>query len=278
MFRFLLIIITILSISTARAYAEETHEHWVAYYGDKLPAEKFLGFDVIVFDSDSHPPLAPLQSSPRILLGYLSIGEAESYRSYYRILRQKKLLMAKNPLWKGHRIIDIRKPEWATYINNVLIPAILAQGFNGVMLDTLDSPISLENRYPKRYPGMKTAALNLIKSIRARYPTIHIMVNRAFPILPQVSDQIDMVMAETICTDWQPGKKKPVILPVKDYNDSVILLKNLQKKSPSLKVYTLDYWPPADKKGIKHIYDMQRQSGFIPYVSTLNLQTVYPEP
>lgn len=208
----------------------------------------------------------------------MSLGEAENYRKYYHILEQKNLLLDKNPLWKGHSIIDIRKPEWTAYVNDVLIPATLAQGFDGIMIDTLDSVIDLENTNPKKYPDMKQAAINLVKAIRIRYPAIKIMVNRGFAVLPVIAGNIDMVMAESIYSDWQPGKKKPVILSLKDYNDYINILKNAQKQTPLLKIYTIDYWPPADKKAIKRIYMVQRQSGFIPYVSTLNLQSVYPEP
>src|SRR5579872_4599043 len=186
-------------------------ERWVVYYANALPPNAFKPFDVIVFDSDSHPPLAALKEQHKLLLGYISLGEAEDYRDYYKDIESQHLLLEANPAWKGHRIIDVRKPEWTAYAINVLVPKVLAQGFDGIMIDTMDSVTHLEDEDPKQYAGMKQAAAQLIKAIRAHYPYIKIMVNRGFDLLPYVGEDIDMVMAESTYSLWSPGKTPSLV-------------------------------------------------------------------
>lgn len=41
---------------------------------------------------------------------------------------------------------------------------------------------------------------------------------------------------------------------------------------------TLDYWNPADTAGLRRIYRAQRANGFLPYVATVELDRLVPEP
>jgi hypothetical protein len=52
----------------------------------------------------------------------------------------------------------------------------------------------------------------------------------------------------------------------------------LKKRFPKLQIMSLDYWDPADTKGVATIYSTQRANGFIPYVSTIELNRVVEEP
>jgi len=272
MIKLLLILIVLLFPAASYAAAER----WVVYYGNQLPPSAFSSYDVIVFDSDNHPDLAPLKD--KTVLGYLSLGEAESYRNYYNDLKKQKLLLTDNKAWKNHAVIDIRKPEWKAYVLDILIPATLKQGFDGVMLDTIDSPLALEHDNAKKYAGMREAAADLIGSIRVRYPTMKIMLNRGFEVLPQVAEEIDMVMAETVYTDWQPGKK-PVIQSKEQVDAYVATLAEVKRIAPAVKIYSIDYWPAKDTTQVADIYAFQRQAGFVPYVApSLDLQSIGSEP
>lgn len=264
-----LILLLLLSFFCAPALAEAT-ERWTVYYSDKLPTETFSSFDTIVFDSDSHPPLAPLKAQGKTLLGYISLGEAEKYRSYFTKIKEKGLLYKANKAWKDHIIIDVRKVEWAQMVLDELIPNILAQGFDGIMIDTIDSVT--------QYDDMQQSAVALIKAIRARYPHIKIMLNRGFEILPLVAKDIDMVMAESTYTDWKFDKKKAVLLSESLQQDYLRILQDAQLASPTLKIYTIDYWSLKDIAGVKRIYARQRAQGFVPYVGKVDLQSVYEEP
>jgi hypothetical protein len=48
-------------------------------------------------------------------------------------------------------------------------------------------------------------------------------------------------------------------------------------RQTQLKVYSLDYWDPADRAGIRDINAIQRAHGFMPYVGTSTLTKIIPE-
>ena len=104
------------------------------------------------------------------------------------------------------------------------------------------------------------------------------MLNRGFELMPQLGNEVDMLMAESVHADWQPGQPPGGLFPDQVYKDYVRQLQAMQQQNRKLKIYTLDYWPPTDPQGIKRIYAMQRSKSFIPYVSTPDLQAVVPEP
>lgn len=250
---------------------------WAVYYGNALPAADFMPYDIIVFDREKHPSLDPLKDKDKVLLGYISLGEAEVTRSDYQNLVNDGLILdTTGHGWNGNPIIDVRQPEWGDYILNTLIPSITAQGFDGIMLDTTDSLIAVEKMDP-RYAGLSQAAAQLVTEIHQRYPHLIIMLNRGFEILPQVEHDINYVLAESIYTHWT-GKETPAMIPSEVYRQLAEMLKKEQGKSPQLKVVTIDYWPTDDKKTIKRIYAAQRAQGFIPYVTTPDLQALMPEP
>jgi len=247
------------------------------YYANKLPPQAFAPYDIIVFDRDRHPALSSLERPDRILLAYVSFGEAEKSRSDYADLANQGLILDTGPNWRGNPIIDVRRPEWGDYVLNQLIPAIIAQGFDGVMLDTTDSLIEAEKMSPARCAGLSQAAVDLIKQIRERYPHLIIMLNRGFEILPQVAGDIDFELAESIYTHWT-GAGAPALVPDAVYRRYVTQLEAAEAEAPTFKVASIDYWPAGDKRTIRRIYAAQRAQGFIPYVTTPELQSLTPEP
>jgi uncharacterized protein (TIGR01370 family) len=251
---------------------EKKDARWVAYYGEKAKAETFLDYDAIVFDGLEHPSLRPLLNRNKSLLGYISLGEAEKFRFYFPALQEKNLLLEESRDWPGHYAIDIRKAAWTKMVLENIIPHLITAGFNGVLLDTLDTSIALERRDPKTYAGMQQAAVNLVKAIRIHYPRLHIMMNRAFEILPQVEQDIDMELAESIYTVYNFKTAQYSRVPDVTYLSLAKMLQETQTRAPRLHIFTLDYWPNGDKSVIQTIYATQRKQGFIPYVSQVDLQ------
>jgi len=251
---------------------------WVVYYGAEAQPESFAPYDLVVLESFGHPPLQPLRDRKKTLLGYISVGEIDSGRPYYAEFMKQNLLIAENPNWPGSYSIDIRDPRWTKKLVEELIPSVLHQGFDGIFLDTLDNPPHLERQDPKTYAGMTLAAVRLIHVIRQNYPQIKIMVNRAYEILPEVGGLIDYVLGESVYTSYDFQNKTPRHSSQTDYQYQVKVLTDLKRSFPNLKVMSLDYWDPQDQEGIAKIYAVQRTNGFIPYVSTVDLNSIIAEP
>ena len=258
--------------------ASQKYQKFAVYYSDKERSAAFDSFDLLVLDSDYHPDLTTLADRGKTLLGYLSLGEVEKIRSYYGDVRKEGILLQENPYWEGSYFVDLRDERWTSRVIEKLIPRILAQGFHGLFLDTLDNPGHLERTDPRKFKGMISAAEDLVKTIRYHYPTTKIMLNRAYEILPQVSSDIDMVLGESVFADYDFEKKVCQRVEEKLYLQQVEMLKSAQSRSPGLQVMTLDYWDPDDHEGILEIYTEQRQNGFVPYVATIDLDILVPEP
>ncbi|MDP1723730.1 MAG: endo alpha-1,4 polygalactosaminidase [Alphaproteobacteria bacterium] len=251
---------------------------WAAYYADKVPLSSFDPYDLIVFDSQDHPQLKPLSDRGKTLLGYLSLGEIEKIRPYYRAVKSENLLLDENKNWPGSYFVDVRNKFWAKRVIEELIPQLLHKGFHGVFIDTLDNPIELERQDPEKFKGMRDASVTLIKAIRYHYPQIPIMVNRAFEILPELGEHITMVLGESMYSSYDFTNKKYQKVNENDYRDLVSKLQNFKKSFPKIRVMSLDYWNPEESEEIKKIYNIQRANGFEPFVSVLKLDHLTTEP
>ena len=255
-------------LATCQIHADSPKK-WIVYYNDQASFEEFAGYETVVFDSEYHPDLAPFQD--QTLLGYISLGEAEKERSYFPEVKAEGILLQENVNWPGSFYVDMRDGQWEKRVVEQLVPQILAEGFQGIFMDTLDNPEELD----AKYPGMRAAAVKLVKAIRTRFPNIKIMMNRGYQLLPEVAPYIDMELGESVYTTYNFETKKHSLSP--EYAIQVELLNRGKAKNPNLEIYTLDYWDPTDKAGIKKIYQIQRKNGFIPYVSTVDLHKIIPE-
>jgi uncharacterized protein (TIGR01370 family) len=238
-------------------------------------------FDLLVLDSDAHPPLAAIAERAArrpTVLGYLALAEVDGGRSHEGWVRQRGLLLGNNPDWPGASYIDLRAASWHRHVVEVLVPRILAAGFDGVFLDTLDDAEEHERRDAKRFKGMKTAAIALVRAIRARFPGARLMMNRGFALLPALAGSLDMALGESLLATYDFAAGTHGWAPDGDYREAVALLHGARRRHPELTLYTLDYCDPADGAAIARIYATQRANGFLPYAATIALDRIVDGP
>lgn len=256
-------------LSGCSQIAEEPR--FAVYYGNEAKPHQFTPFGLLVFDSEYHPELADLL--PRhAILGYVSLAEAKPHQEV-----PENLVIGVNEAWQSKKI-DLRESEWQKFLLHDQIPAILDQGFDGLMLDTADTAIHLEALEPEKYAGMKQAAISLIREIRSSFPHAKIMLNRGFEIHADVAPAIDMILAESILSRYDFEKKAASHFPDEVYQHYVTKIAKLRQEYPHLRVYSLDYWDMLDEKGVVEIYQTQRNNGFVPYVTTPDLRSIHTEP
>ena len=82
--------------------------------------------------------------APRVVLAYISVGEAESYRPYWRSEWSKKRpdwLGKRNPHWRENYHVKYWDKAWRELLLGFggYIDRVLEQGFDGVYLDRIDS-------------------------------------------------------------------------------------------------------------------------------------------
>jgi polysaccharide biosynthesis protein PelA len=265
------------------AYAQNIHpissqKKFAIYYSDQHADSEFASYDVIVFDRENHPQLSNLNSKGKVILGYVSGGELDSARSDFNEIKQEHILLEQNPNWKNSYIVDVRSPRWTAHLIEDVIPEILRKGFDGIFIDTLDSIEDLEAKNPRKYRGMTQGAVNMIKTIRRHYPQMKIMVNRAYKILPRVARDIDYVLAESTLAQYNFSTGNSSLFPDEIYEEYVTKAEKLKRQAPHLQIMTVDYWDMNDLAGVRKLYIKQRENGFIPYVTTVDLENIHHNP
>lgn len=255
---------------------EAKTERWAVYYDKKLPAKAFKGYDLVVFDRLYYPDFKVLKGKTTVL-GYVSIGEIHPDKPIKEMLEKEHAIIG-HQKHIGTDVVDIGSKAWRDVVF-AEIDDVMKKGFDGVMLDTVDSPIYYaQQKSAKLGDKAQRDAFFLIREIRLRYPHAKIMLNRGFDILPAVAPYLDYALAEStlVQTDVSSGQFK--LFPPNTYYLSVSRLEEARNTAPQLKIYTLDYWNQDDVQGLRHIYAMQRARGYSPYVSTPDLRRHTPEP
>jgi cysteinyl-tRNA synthetase, unknown class len=140
----------------------------------------------------------------RIVLAYMSVGEAETYRSYWRPswtsptwapLLRPSWLGRENKEWKGNYLVRYWQPGWQRLIvaprrsqlealrqgllgeDLPYIDAVLDVGFDGVYLDRVDSFAPWEKDFPGAQSAMRAFVADISTYAKARRP--------GFLIVPQ---------------------------------------------------------------------------------------------
>ena len=114
--------------------------------GTNANALKATQFGVAVVDFEdtklSRSDVSDITSSGKTLLSYLSIGEAENYRSYWingNWTEQKpSFVLDENPGWVGGFRVKFWDPQWQQLVTSRLID-IVKQGYEGTYFDIVDA-------------------------------------------------------------------------------------------------------------------------------------------
>ena len=162
--------------------------------------------------------------SRRIVLCYLSIGEAENYRFYWNpgwAARAPDWLGSENASWKGNFAVKYWQPEWQQLIVNPdalkqtwldrlsgmlaagtkpYLDQIIEAGFDGVFLDRVDAfePVQAGN------PNAKSAMIDFIETIssysKARRPGFIVVSQNGEQLLadPRMRAAVDGVAKEDL--------------------------------------------------------------------------------
>ncbi len=167
-------------------------------------------YDVLVIDYLSYKEDAPLTAAEvqamqrvpdgrrRIVLAYMSIGEAETYRYYWEwkwggswlgsvlsLIYAPAWLGGENAEWGGNYAVRYWEDGWQRIIlgNGGYLDRIVAAGFDGVYLDKVDASIE---RITKGRPTAKDDMRNFVARIAERGRRL----SPGFLIVPQNGEEL----------------------------------------------------------------------------------------
>ncbi len=251
---------------------------WAVYYGSTAPPDAFAPYRLVVLDPHYARAADVRDRSDAVTLGYVSLGELNTSSPFAGLLRDRSMLIGENPNWPGSVSIDLRQGAWRQFILDDVVPRIVGAGFDGLFLDTLNSALHLENLDNVRFAGMHSAAQSLVSAIRRAHRDIPIMMNRAYALMPAVNADIDAVLTESLVTTYDFVEQRYKWVDDATFAHHLALLRPARIGQNPAPIYSLDYWNPTDLEGIAAIYARQRALGHTPYVATILLDQLVPEP
>jgi uncharacterized protein (TIGR01370 family) len=271
-----------LASRTARAAEAQppqpTQLNWGIDYGPATNPQAAHSFDLLVLEPDHARPIAPLRGPMSRLLGYISVGEVERGRPFATALEKAGALQAPNPNWPNARAVDLRHPAWKSLLIDQLIPEVLAKGYDGIFMDTLDTAEAIQRANPIENAGIVEAGVTLLKAMRERFPGMVMMLNRGYALLPAAAPYVDLVLGEAMASRWNFEAKRYEMTTQQDWDWQATHLRAAKQANPALMLATLDYWDPLDRKTVAALYARERAADFAPYVATLALDRLLPEP
>lgn len=248
---------------------------WAVFYGDKADPTALAAPDVLVLEPDHPWKPATLRRPGQRLLAYLSVGEVHESRAYYRqVAAVPGAVVEKNEDWPGAHRVDPRSKAWRQLVLTQLAPSILAKGYDGLFLDTLDTAGYLEAHGK---PGAVAAMAALVKALHARFPQAMIVANGGWAILPEAAGALSAYVTESVFTDYQ---FKPAQYRRRDASQAAERASAMRQVASryGLSVLVIEYVDPADAAGRAEVAAQVRKAGFVPFVSDIGLSTLSPTP
>ncbi len=223
----------------------------------------------------------------RPVLAYLSIGEAESYRAYWRAEWSRKagrpaFLGPENPDWKGNFKVRYWLPEWQAIIQ-ARLAELVAAGFDGVYLDIIDAyefwgPGGPKSERKTAAEDMVAFVLALGETARKTRPTFAVVPQNGAGLLDAVPaaraaaylDAVDAIGAEDSFFYGDADEDNPWA-PQKD---TLAALDRFHEAGRP--VLAVDYVtrPAAAKRFV----EAARARGFVPYVGRRALDRLVVQP
>ena len=236
-----------------------------AFIYSKNIDDSFISFyDKVVVEADSIDNIYALRY-PDKMVAYVSVGEIEPWRKTKRPYN-KSWVITKNKTWNS-LIADLRNSDYQAFIFE-RIATLYQKGYRNFFLDTMDA-YHVTQRDRKIFKSQQKALIAFVHKLHTKYPQSKLIINRGFELLPEIHNEIDAVVAESLIARYDHAKKRYLHVPKNDYN---WLLTNLKKaKKYGLDAISIDYSNKSTQVR-QQIAKKIRQQGIIPYVSDGLLQ------
>lgn len=239
------------------------------YYAEKPPLDELHAFDIVVVDPDSVGILPEqYKSAHSELFAYVSVGEADPQRRFYKQIRSEWLL-GDNPAWKS-KLVDLANPAWRAFFLDQVVEPLWAAGYRGFFLDTLDSFLLVKDS--KKHPALAEGLVEIILSIKQRHPEARLILNRGFEVFDQVKGAAFAVAAESVFQQFDPTNG--VYGEVKEHDRQWLLGKFAEVQKAGLPVIAIDYVEPSNRELARKTAEKIRALGIIPWVTDKDLASL----
>ena len=132
---------------------------------------------MVVLSGDPRIPIGDLpKSAPSASPTSASARPIRAGR-YWPEVRGQPFLVEPNPDWPDNLRVDIRDPRWQEVLLCEEIAGLMQRGFDGLMLDTIDTVPYLENEGPGAVRGIAAGAARLVAATARGVPAAVLVAN-----------------------------------------------------------------------------------------------------
>lgn len=246
-------------------------ESFATYFADPW-RDTLATFDLVVLDPDnrSAQEIESLRTAGALPIAYVNLGEAETYRYFWDQVNPDWLLGA-NPLWTSHYYVDARAEGWQRLLLDTVLPNIMEKGFEGLFFDMVDT--ALPSLHPETEPGM----IRLIQEIRRTYPDQLLLMNNGLFLVDEVAGSIDALVVENVFTRYDFENDR-YIRTTPSERENLVSSLHAYRKDYGLRPFLLNYAGTSDSPDRLYAFRKAHQHGFLTFVSTVELDTIFPPP
>jgi uncharacterized protein (TIGR01370 family) len=208
---------------------------------------------MVILDPDHHPPFTSYPAGC-LRIASLSAGEAEDRRSYWARISSAPYLMEQAKETEGNVRVDFRNVDWQRLLLQEEIPRALAAGFQGLMLDKLDS-IPEDSR---------EAFKNWLAYLRKTYPDLILLANGS-DALETTAPYVNGYVTEDIFTTWDPASRRVRPTTAEERDERLDELGNALA-AKNLPVYDLEEAESRTSELAQRTVKESKKHGFRPFL------------
>lgn len=238
-------------------------------------AGRLGGFDLVVVDGElaTRAKVAALRARGTVVLGYLSVGTIERYRSWYRLLRPFRLERWGD--WAGEWFADTSRPRYRGLVARRIAPRLLRKGFDGLFLDVVD--MIEQPRHRAQRPGMRKLVRRLGRLVHRRAGLL--FAQNGFRAMRRfgIARHLDGWNREDVTWTYDFGRRRYVRRRPAETRRAQRELERMA--ADGIFVTATDYTRRGDRAAVEEAVANACAAGALPYVSDIALSAKrLPEP
>ena len=271
-----MIVLTVLAVATSACAATPKErlasvETWAFAIGNGSRAKVLQqpgAFDLVVVDGEevTARQVQKLRRHGVLVLGYLSVGTIERWRSWYRAASPYKL-----ELWDdwGEWYADVSRQGFRDLIASRVAPKMLSKGLHGLFLDNTD----MVETHSAQREGMKALVARLARRVH-RGNKLLFSQNGDSSIGPTLR-HYDGWNREDVTWTYDFDREQYVRVGSADHADALAAIRRIRGRG--LFVTTTDYVSGGSADAVSEAVQAACDAGALPYVSNIQLSRV-PSP
>jgi polysaccharide biosynthesis protein PelA len=225
-------------------------------------------YDLVVVDGEQTRPssVARLRATGAVVLGYLSVGTIEPFRSWYPKLKPYRLRDRFKQF--GEIYADVDAPGFRRAISRRIAPHLLRTGFDGFFLDNTD----MVETHKRERPGMRRLVRSLSRLVHGGGGLLFAQNGDAS--IGNLLRFYDGWNREDVSWTYSFKRRRYVHQPAEEIAGAQSAMRHIGARG--LLVTATDYTSPGDGVALQESVANACAAGALPFVSDIGL-TRLPE-